>query len=192
MSHIKIPTTKGPVIDAITHRWSPRSFAEREISRADIDTILEAGSWAFSSSNEQPWRYIVAHRGTPLFEQLWGLLMPGNQPWTKQAAVLMLSMVQTTMAANGNPNPYAQHDLGAANFALMLQANAMDIYGHVMAGYDKARAITELALPANIEPIAMIALGYVDVPEKLIEPFLTREKTPRTRKPVEEIVLKRS
>jgi nitroreductase len=191
MEHIKIPTTKGPVITAITHRWSPRSFSDRAITTETIDTILEAGTWAFSAFNEQPWRYIVAHRGTPLFEELWSLLMPGNQPWCKQAAVLMVSMVQTTHAANGNPNPYAHHDLGAANFALMLQAQAMDVYGHVMAGYDKARAIQTLALPAEIEPVAMIALGYRDAADKLPEPFLTREKTPRSRKAVEEIVLRR-
>jgi nitroreductase len=188
---IKIPITQGPVIDVIKNRWSPRSFAGRAIADTDMETLLEAASWAFSAFNEQPWRYIYAHRGTALFDQLWGLLMPGNQPWCKEAAVLMVSMMQTQTAA-GKPNSAAMHDLGAANFALLLQANAMDIYGHVMGGYDHARAITELELPEGTVPVAMIALGYRDVPEKLPEPFLTRELTPRSRKKVSEIVLRRS
>lgn len=190
MKHIKIPETQGPVIEAIKNRWSPRSFADRAISTADMDTIIEAGTWAFSSANEQPWRFIIAHRGTPLFEQLWGLLMPGNQPWTKYASVLMLSLMHTKMA-NDRPNAWAMHDIGAANYALTLQANALGIYGHVMAGFDKARTMAEIELPADVEPVVMLALGYPDDPEKLPEPFHTRELTPRTRKPVSEVVLKR-
>ncbi len=190
MSQIKIPHTQGPVISAITHRWSPRSFADRAISSTDMDTLIEAGSWAFSGSNEQPWRYIIAHRGTPLFAQMWELLMPGNQPWAQNAAVLMLSAMYTK-TANGNPNQWAMHDIGAANFALTLQANSMGIYNHVMAGYNKARAQAELDLPADVEPVVMIAFGYLDAAEKLSEPFLARELSPRTRKSVAEVVLRR-
>jgi nitroreductase len=188
---IKIPQTVGPIIAAITHRWSPRSFSARLIAESDVETILEAATWAFSASNEQPWRYIYAHRGTPLFAQLEGLLMPGNQIWAKNAAVLMVSMIQTTNAA-GKPNNWAMHDLGAANFALMLQANALDIYGHVMGGFDQPRTVSELELPEGLTPVAMIALGYRDAAEKLPEPFLTRELAPRSRKLVSEIVLKKS
>ena len=81
--------------------------------------------------------------------------------------------------------------MGAANFALTLQANAMGIYTHVMAGYDKARAVTELELPETVDSVAIIALGYLDSPDKLEEPFKTREITPRTRKSVAEVVLRR-
>lgn len=186
--HIKIPTTHGPVIDAIRNRWSPRSFSPRAITPAEMDTLLEAASWAFSAFNEQPWRYYVAHRDTPEFELLWGLLAGGNQPWCRNAAALVLSAVQTVTAA-GKPNHWAQHDLGASNYALTLQANSMGIYSHVMAGFDKARSISELGLAAETEPVAMIALGFLDEADKLPEPFLTRERTPRTRKSVAEIRL---
>jgi nitroreductase len=177
-------------MEAIKHRWSPRSFSGRPISAEDMETVIEAATWAFSGSNEQPWRYLYAHRGTALFDQLLDLLMPGNQPWCKNAAVLVLAMVQTVNAA-GKPIPSALHDLGAANFALHLQANALGFYGHVMGGYHADRAATELSLPGDVSPVVMMALGYLDVPERLDEPFLTRERTPRTRKPVEEIVLRR-
>ena len=39
-----------------------------------------------------------------------------------------------------------------------------------------------------MEPVVFIALGYLDSPEKLEEPFKTREITPRTRKPLHQIV----
>jgi nitroreductase len=188
---IKIPTTIGPVIDPIKNRWSARSFSEKAISSADMDIIIEAGTWAFSAGNEQPWRYVMGHHGTAFFQQLWGLLNPGNQIWCKNAAVLLVALVETTLAKDGKPNDWATHDLGAANYALTLQANSMGVFTHPMAGFDRVRTKAELQLPESIEPVAMMALGYLDVPEKLPEPFLTRELTPRTRKPVAEVVLRR-
>ena len=89
---------------------------------------------------------------------------------------------------NGKPNPTAQHDLGAANATLMLQATSMGIYGHPMAGFDRDKAIEALNLDTDVvEPVAFIALGYLDEAEKLEEPFKTRELTPRTRKGIAEI-----
>lgn len=190
MQHPKIPQLQSPVVDLLVHRWSPRSFTAQAISSADMDTIIEAGTWAFSSSNEQPWRYIVAHHGTPLFAKLWGLLMPGNQPWCKNAAVLMIALTQTKMS-NGSPNGAALHDLGAANFALTLQANSMGISTHILGGFDRARTASEIELPADVQPAVMIALGYRGEAEHLEEPFLTRELSPRSRKPVSEVVLLR-
>ena len=189
MSNIKIPTTKGPVLDLIKTRWSARSFSSKSITHQDLETILEAGTWAFSAFNEQPWRYIYAHRGTPLFEELHSFLMPGNQPWCKNAAVLMVSMIET-ISASGQPNHLAQHDLGAANATLVLQAHGMGISSHVMAGFDKALAAVNLKLSTTLAPVAMIALGYLDDADKLEEPFLGREKTARSRKGLDEIVLR--
>jgi len=72
---------------------------------------------------------------------------------------------------------------------LTLQANSMGIYTHVMGGFDKEKAVRMLELPADMEPVVMIALGYPDHADKLDEPFRTREHASRTRKPLEEIML---
>jgi nitroreductase len=50
----KSAKTNNPVIDLIKDRWSPRSFSNKRISQEDMNTILEAASWAFSTSNVQP------------------------------------------------------------------------------------------------------------------------------------------
>jgi hypothetical protein len=53
---------------------------------------------------------------------------------------------------------------------------------------NKAKTIETLNLDAEkLEPIAFLALGYLDEAEKLEEPFKTRELTPRSRKGVGEI-----
>ncbi len=185
---IKKATTTHPVHDLIRSRWSARSFSEKAISQENMETLLEAATWAFSANNGQPWRYIYAHHGDKeAFQKLWSCLVPGNKPWTDKAAVLMVSLMRKQFD-DGKPNPTAQHDLGAANATLMLQATSMGIFGHPMAGFDRDKTIEALNLdPNEVEPVAFIALGYLDEAEKLEEPFKTRELTPRSRKAVAEI-----
>jgi nitroreductase len=189
MNTIKTAITHYPVLDIIKNRWSPRSFSTKPISAEAIHTILEAGSWAFSAINEQPWRYIVAYQGTDLFNSLFALLFPGNQPWNKNAAALMVSISKKTFAGNDKQNGSALHDVGAANMLLTLQANSMGIYTHVMGGFDAEKTASLLQLGEDMQPVVVIALGYPDHADKLEEPFKTREISARTRKPLSEIIL---
>lgn len=47
------------VLPVVLARWSPRSFADRDVSPADLRRVFEAARWAASSYNEQPWRFLV-------------------------------------------------------------------------------------------------------------------------------------
>ena len=184
---IKTAETKYPVIDLIKNRWSARSFSAQPISEESMNTLMEAASWAASAGNEQPWLYYYAHQGSEGFQNLWECLNGGNQPWCKDAAVLLVSVYRKTSASTGKPNANAVHDTGMANAQLFLQATSMRIYTHPMAGYDRER-LTELLKLGDDKGIAcMVALGYLDDAEKLEEPFKTREVTPRTRKDISEI-----
>ena len=189
MNQIKSAKTKYPVLDIIKNRWSPRSFSAKAISKEDMNTIIEAATWSFSAMNEQPWRYVVAHKGTPLFNAFLDLLNGGNKPWNQNAAALVLSVQTTTYTNNGNQNINALHDIGAANILLTLQANSMGIYTHLMEGFAKPLAKELLQLGEGVEPVVMIALGYPDVAEKLAEPFKARELSSRSRKGLNEILL---
>ena len=189
MNDIKKAVTNYPVLDLIKNRWSPRSFSGKTITKDELHTILEAATWSFSALNEQPWRYIVAYRGTALFNVFLDALFPGNQPWNRNAAALVLSVQKTTYSQTGKPNGTALHDIGAANILLTLQANSMGIYTHVMGGFDKEKLTASLKLNKETEPVVMIALGYPDSAEKLEEPFKSREVAPRSRKGLDEIIL---
>ncbi|AKB59213.1 nitroreductase family protein [Methanosarcina barkeri] len=47
------------VINTILNRRSVREFTDKPVSKEDINTILNAGHWAPSGLNNQPWRFIV-------------------------------------------------------------------------------------------------------------------------------------
>ncbi len=183
---VKVAQTQFPVIDLIKNRWSARSFNSDILSQEKINTILEAASWAASANNEQPWQYYYAVRESQSFTNLWNCLNEGNQAWTKNASILIVACVRKTFEKNGKDNGSALHDLGMANASLLLQATSMNVYGHIMGGFDKSKATSVLNLNENIVPVNMLALGYLDEADKLEEPYLTRELTTRNRKKLEE------
>jgi nitroreductase len=187
MPHVKIAETQYPVIDLIRNRWSPRSFTTQAIQPADLTTILEAGSWAPSANNSQPWRFIYALRGTTGFDKLLSTLAPGNQPWAKNAAALVATIGVKELPDTQQKNHYYLYDTGLATSFMLTQALSMQIYGHVMAGFNKQQLAELAALPANEEPVTIIALGYPDRADLLEEPYKTRELTARTRKPLSEV-----
>lgn len=188
MSHIKIATTEHEVLDLIKNRWSPRSFSDKVISEKDLHTILEAAGWAASANNEQPWQYYYASKGHEGFVKIADSLFPGNKVWAQHADVLIVAVARKTFEANQTENGAALHDLGMANAHLLLQASALDIFSHVMGGFDRAEISETLNLSENQQAVTVIALGYLDDAEKLEEPFKTRETTARVRKPLSEYV----
>lgn len=185
---IKIAATQYPVLDIIKKRWSARAFSEQSIGEQDLYTLFEAASWSPSSMNEQPWVYVYAHRGSELFEQMWSCLAGGNQPWAKNAAVLILSLCRNQFVTNQQTNFHALYDVGAANTVLLLQATTMGIYGHIMGGFDREKTKSTFAISDSYTIATFIALGYLDEPATLEEPFRTREVTPRTRKHIVDFV----
>ncbi len=50
------------LFEAITGRRSCRKFQPEAVSDADIETILEAGNWAPSPANQQPWEISSSSR----------------------------------------------------------------------------------------------------------------------------------
>jgi len=50
---------KNPVLEAIRDRRSIRRFKDTPVGDDVVGTVLEAGRWAPSFSNLQPWKFIV-------------------------------------------------------------------------------------------------------------------------------------
>lgn len=185
----KTAQTPDPVLELVRQRWSPLAFSEQPVPPDQLRTLLEAAQWAASSYNEQPWSFIVASKDDPVaFDRLLGCLAAGNQEWAKTAPVLMLSVAKLYFERNGTENRHAFHDVGAAAATLALQATALGLFIHQMAGFDVAQARELYGIPAGYEPVAAIALGYLGDPQMLSERLLQRELAPRTRKPLESFV----
>lgn len=177
-----------PVENVILRRWSPRAFADRDVSSEDLKTIFTAASWAASSNNEQPWRFLVGIKGDETWTKIFDALVPGNQNWAKAAPVLYAAVVKKTFASNGAENSVAQHDVGAACATLSLQATALGLHTHGMAGFEGQKLVDAFGIPSDCYPISCWALGYLGDADALPERLRTRELQPRTRNPLAEFV----
>lgn len=174
-----------PLLAAIAARWSPRAFRDEPVPEASLARVMEAGRWASSCFNEQPWAFVIAerHRDAAAFARILGLLSENNRKWAGAAAVLMVGCARTRFAANGNPNIHAWYDLGQATSAMAIEAAGLGLQLHQMAGLDRARAKPELGIPEDVDVAVAIALGVPGDASSLPEPLAAREAAPRARKP---------
>ena len=163
----KAPAVEG-VLPVIHHRWSPRAFADRAVEPEKLAKVFEAARWAASSFNEQPWRYLVGRRGDETYKKIFESLGEFNQAWAGKAPVLIL---------------------GAASSYLTLEAFALGLAAHQMAGYDRDAARAALGIPEEYALGAVIALGYQGEPWALShQKMLEQEVAPRSRKALGDFV----
>ena len=182
--------TDYPVHDLIQNRWSPRAFSDNPVSPETLRSLFEAARWAPSSSNEQPWAFIVGTKDDlETHSKILSTLVEFNQGWAKHAPVLAIAVSQMEFARNKTPNRNAFYDTGAAVAHLTAEATSRGLFVHQMAGFDPQKAIEVFHIPKGWEPIAVFAIGYPGDPNALPDKLRERELAPRSRKPISEFVM---
>jgi len=186
---IKQAQTHYPIHELLRTRWSPRAFADRPVEAEKLRSVLEAARWAPSSSNLQPWSFLIARKDQDAssFERMVNCLTEGNLSWAPQAPILGIAIANLFRKPEVR-NRHAWHDVGMALHSLAIQATALDLSLHMMGGFfaDKAREL--FAIPAEYEAVTMFALGYLGDPEALADRHREGELTARTRRPLTDFV----
>lgn len=62
----------NPVLAALRERRSVRKYTDAPVTRDEVAAILDAGRWAPSGLNNQPWRFLAVMPGDPRVESLAG------------------------------------------------------------------------------------------------------------------------
>lgn len=178
----------SPIHELIARRWSPRAFSEQPVEPTKLRSLFEAARWAPSCNNAQPWRFLIATNDRPEdYRRLLDCLVDGNRKWAQCAPVLILSVAKLAFD-DGSPNRHALHDVGLATENLALQATALGLAAHPMAGFHIDKARKDLAIPDGYEPVAMIAVGYPGDPGVLPDRLRDRELAPRSREALTNLV----
>lgn len=186
----KTAITAAPILPVIAERWSPRAFDENyEISKHELLSILEAGRWAPSAMNGQPWRFSVAVRGDDLFEDVRGALLGFNQEWSKRSSALIVISIKN-QKEDGSPYPIAVFDAGLAAQNMMIQSTELGLQAHPISGIDVAAMHKVLELPEDLTVLAALVVGK-RADAKVLEgtPAYERELQTRVRHDLDDIVL---
>jgi nitroreductase len=188
--HIKTAVTDHPIHELIATRFSPYAFAPLPVEDDKLMSCLEAGRWAPSSYNEQPWSLLIAKRESEAdFQQMLHCLDEANQAWAKYAGVLMITVAAEVFSRNNKPNRVCDHDIGLFAGNLCLQATALGLHVHQMSGINLSKTRQVYGIPDGRHPLTAIAIGYAANPQEFSEKRLAeRDVVPRSRKPLSEFV----
>ncbi|MEC4676334.1 MAG: nitroreductase [Nitrospirota bacterium] len=151
------------IIGIIKNRRSIRKFRDDLLSGETIDNILEAGRWAPSGLNNQPWRFAVLTDRT-IINQLSELTRYSGV--VKSAVVLIAVFLDNSASYNRTKDIQA---IGACMQNMLLEAHSLGIgavwLGEIIKSDRQIKNI--LGLGENLELMAVAAMGYPDErPEK--------------------------
>lgn len=180
--------TDHDILDVLQARWSPRAYEPVAVDEALLSKAIEAARWSPSAYNAQPWRFVVARRGTEAFDRIVASLAEFNQLWAPNASVLILAIAEIA-DAEGRANATAVYDLGQAVAHLTIQAHADGLVVHQMSGFDAAAAAESFGLEERLAPVTVVALGSLGDAAALDDMLREREHAPRARKPLAEILV---
>ncbi len=175
-----------PILSLMADRWSPRAFSDEAVPEPILRRLFEAARWAPSSFNEQPWRFVVVtdqERRAAV-----GECLAEANAWARNAPVLIVVAVARKFVKNRRINKQAPYDTGGAVSQLVVQATALGLVAHQMAGFDPEVVHEKAHIPAAFEPISVVALGYWGEGAGLDEDLLAREEAERERMPLSELL----
>ncbi|MGP3667081.1 MAG: nitroreductase family protein [Candidatus Bathyarchaeota archaeon] len=149
------------VFEAIFERRSIRKFTEKDVSEEDLKKILEAGRWAPSAGNVQPWEVIVV-RSKELKEKLAEAAL--NQEFVAEAPVVIVVCVDLKKAERAygerGRNLYCLQDSAAAIQNMLLAAYSLSLATCWVGAFHEEKVKRILGIPEDFRPVALIPLGY--------------------------------
>lgn len=146
---------------AIMTRTSVRQYADKEISRQQIDSLLRAAMAAPTAVDARPWQFVVI-TDRAILDSIAAHCR--NIQMASQAQLAIAVCGDMTKAMEGEGKDYWIQDCSAASENLLVAANAMGL-GAVWCGiYPIAERVSFISgllqLPPEIVPLNIIPIGY--------------------------------
>ncbi|MDX1765308.1 MAG: nitroreductase family protein [bacterium] len=163
------------VLKTIRERRSVRKFTEVEVSDAALQSILEAGRWAPSGLNNQPWRFVPVADAS---------VREAVSKCTKYQKVMAAAPLHIAVFLDGDHSYNRIKDIqgiGACLQNMLLAVHSLGLgavwMGEILNRREEVEKI--LGVPENYELMAVLAVGHGSVPP-----------ADSKRKPLSELVFK--
>ena len=145
--------------ELIKDRYSVRKYKTDAIPTEILDRIIEAGMYAPTACNNQPQKIYVA-RSKEAIDKL-----KECTPFTFDAPVVMVVGYDKTRSWQNKRMPgyeSGETDAAIVTTHMMLSAWNEGIGSCWVRGFDKNAVAKVFELPDNLEPVAMLPIGYPD------------------------------
>ncbi|MBU0703997.1 MAG: nitroreductase family protein [Chloroflexi bacterium] len=155
-------------------RRSIRRYRPDPVPDEMVEQLLEAGRWAPSASNRQPWAFVVV-RDEAIRREVAQHAAYYFIRWAhvEEAPLLIV------LCGDGRNRIYRQflhEDVGLAGSQIMLQAKALGLGTCWLGGLDRKAIAAVLKLPDHFEVVGLLTVG-----------FPAEEPETKSRKPLAEI-----
>ncbi len=158
------------LFELIKKRRSIRKYSKEPVKKEDVLKIIEAGSWAPSASNNQPWRFIVI-TDRELIRNIGGQCTYFSlNNFVKEASLIVVMYTE-------RKHRWTNIDCGMCAQNMMLEAYSLGIGSCFIGAYRERKVKEILNLPQAFKIVGIITFGYIS--EKPLAP---------SRIPAEELV----
>ncbi len=168
------------------NRRSNRHFNGEPLEASKIKLLIEAFRWAPSAQNRQPWRLILAQseEARAGFDDA---LNPGNK-WASAAPVKIVVLGAPEDQPDRNGLPAWMLETGLALENMLLQGCAMGLTTHAMSGWNEQKVLKHFGVPQPFRVDSLVVAGYPGRIEDLPTDVQAKDRAPRVRKKIDEIV----
>ena len=144
-------TTDNPGLKPILNHFAARNYTTENISKAELDLIVQAGIRSASAGNRQPWYFTVV-QNQALVKGIFPAPTEGN-------VVIIISAV-----GDGKTNGPAILDCALATQSMYLAAQALGLGSRIYTGTGPMTAVNvnlkaELGLPSDHTAVTLIRIG---------------------------------
>ena len=149
------------IMDAMTAiftRRSIRKYTDQPVPEETIEQILKAAMYAPSSSNRQPWQFVVIRDRKMLDE------IPKFHKYSQMILEAQVGIVVCGDMDLAKPDEVWVQDCSAATQNLLLAAHALGLGAVWLGVYPREERVNGLRkllnLPDHVKPLSLISIGY--------------------------------
>jgi nitroreductase len=164
------------LLELAKERYSVRNYLNKPIEKEKLDYILETARIAPSAVNFQPWQFIILTEDEPLEK----IKRTYSRNWINSipACIIVLGDHTQGWHRSSDGKDHTDIDASIAITHITLAATEVGLGTCWVCNFDAEKCSELFKLPDNLEPIALIPIGY---PER-------KEIPEKKRKSIEEIV----
>lgn len=152
-------------------RFSVRSYKNTAVEKEKLHQILEAGRYAPSAVNFQPWLFVVVQNKDKLAQ----LCQAYHHSWIQQAPVIIVACSDHSASwkRSSDGKDSADIDIAISVDHMTLMASSLGLGTCWVCNFNTNKCSEFLHLPPHIEPVVMLPLGYpnAEIPQKKRKPL---------------------
>lgn len=156
-------------LELTKERFSVREYLPKSVEEEKLAYVMECVRMAPSACNNQPWRFFVISDKEELERVVYANY---NRPWIQSAPSVIVCCGDhaTSWKRRADGVDHAPIDVAIATEHLCLAAAEQGLGTCWVCNFDVPGVAKTLGLPENLEPIALVPLGYAacaETPEKI-------------------------